>query len=84
MIVKNHILENINKDKSHEDCNVFIYELMSIYNAEKKLNLSLPVMILNARTSKIANGLTKHLKFTQEHLLRLETLFKSLKEPIKN
>ncbi|WP_310556296.1 DUF892 family protein [Flavobacterium sp.] len=84
MIIKNHIIENINRDKSDNDCSFFIEELLSIYNSEKKLNLSLPVMILNAKTPKIANGLIKHLKFTQEHLLRLETLFSSLNEPIKN
>ncbi len=77
-------MEKINNNEFEKDSNVFIDELMSIYDAEKKLNNSLPTMILNARTPKIANGLTKHLKFTQEHLQRLESLFTSLKEPIKN
>lgn len=75
-------MDNINNDQLDNDSNVFIDELMSIYDTEKKLNNSLPTMILNAKTPKIANGLTKHLKFTQEHLKRLESLFTSLNEPI--
>ncbi len=77
-------MDNINNNQLDNDSNNFIDELMSIYNAEKKLNNSLPTMILNARTPKIASGLTKYLKFTQEHLKRLESLFTSLKQPIKN
>ncbi len=77
-------MEKINNNLFEKDSNVFMEELISIYDAEKKLNNSLPTMILNARNPKIANGLTKHLKFTQEHLQRLENLFTSLKEPIKN
>jgi ferritin-like metal-binding protein YciE len=82
MIIKKHILDNIFEDIEKKEQNVFVSELMSIYNSEKKLNATLPTMILNAKTPKIASGLVKHLKFTQEHLLRLETLFKSINQPI--
>lgn len=84
MIIKKHILDNIFDDIDKKEHNVFVDELMSIYNSEKKLNATLPTMILNAKTPKIANGLIKYLKFTQEHLLRLETLFKSINQPIIN
>jgi ferritin-like metal-binding protein YciE len=82
MEVKKHILDKISTAESNNDCNVFVEELMSIYKSEKKLNSKLPTMILNAKTLKIAIGLTEHLKFTQEHLLRLETLFKSINQPL--
>ena len=63
-------------------CNIFLEELLTVYKLEKKLNENLPLKILNAESPKVANGLTKHLKFTQEHLKRLEILFESLDEPI--
>ena len=82
MIIKKHILDNIYDEFDNNQNNLFVAELMSIYNSEKKLNASLPTMILNAKSPKIASGLIKHLKFTQEHLLRLETLFTSINQPI--
>jgi ferritin-like metal-binding protein YciE len=82
MFIKKHILTDIKHEIDNVDCNVFVNELIKIYNAEQKLNTTLPSMILNAESPKIANGLIKHLKFTQEHLLRLETFFKSINQPI--
>ena len=82
MQINKHINEKINTNDAQDDCNVFVQELIAIYQSEKKLNTKLPIMILKAKTPKIANGLTKHLKFTQEHLLRLEALFESINQPI--
>jgi ferritin-like metal-binding protein YciE len=82
MVIKKHILDDIVQEIADEDHNVFVEELLTIYNSEKKLNLKLPTMILNAKSTKIASGLIRHLKFTQEHLLRLETFFKSINQPI--
>ena len=82
MILNNHIFQSLSSDSSDENCNVFINELMTIYNSEKELNETLPTMIKNAKTSEIVTALTKHLRFTQEHLLRLETFFKSINQPI--
>jgi ferritin-like metal-binding protein YciE len=82
MIINNQILTVINDNESKVDCNVFVKELMNIYNSEKKLNLALPKMILKAKSPEIVKSLTDHLKFTQEHLLRLETLFLSINQPI--
>jgi ferritin-like metal-binding protein YciE len=82
MIINNHILSEINTYDSKTDCNVFVQELMNIYRAEKKLNLTLPKMILNAKSHETIKSLTMHLKFTQEHLHRLETLFKSINQPL--
>lgn len=83
MKVKENILEQIKMQDHHKNFNAYIDELSAIYEAEKKLNLKLPQMIVEAKTSEIAAGLTVHLKFTQEHLLRLETFFESVKQSIK-
>ncbi|WP_394758502.1 DUF892 family protein [Flavobacterium sp.] len=82
MILNNHIFKSLDNDSSDEHCNIFINELMTIYNSEKELNETLPTMIKNAKTSEIVTALTKHLRFTQEHLLRLETFFKSINQPL--
>lgn len=82
MIIKKHILDDIVQEVADNDCNIFVNELLSIYDSEKKLNATLPTMILNAKSPKIASGLIKHLRFTQEHLLRLEIFFKSINQPI--
>ncbi|MFM9989205.1 DUF892 family protein [Flavobacterium sp.] len=83
MTINNHILSKTNNDVSSDNCNVFVDELMTIYNSEKRLNLSLPKMILNAKSPEIVKALTIHLKFTQEHLLRLEELFTSINQPLE-
>ena len=80
MRIKEHIITDINSKESDKDRNKFINELLSIYYSEKKLNETLPTMIFKAKNSKIVDGLTTHLKFTQEHILRLETFFKSINQ----
>ena len=82
MKVKDNILEHIKVQDRRKNFNVFMDELTAIYESEKKLNLTLPQMILDAKTPEIADGLTVHLKFTQEHLLRLDTFFASIKQSI--
>lgn len=62
--------------------NNYIKELVEIYISEKKLNASLPAQIFNAENQRQANALTRHLKFTQEHIRRLETLFESINQPL--
>jgi ferritin-like metal-binding protein YciE len=83
MTINNPIFSKTNSAVSSDNCNVFVDELMSIYNSEKRLNLSLPKMILSAKSPEIVKALTIHLKFTQEHLLRLEDLFTSINQPLK-
>ena len=55
MTLNKHIFENIANDITENDSNIFIDELLSIYDSEKKLNSTLPTMILNAKSIKIAN-----------------------------
>lgn len=83
MRVNENILDEIKAQSQGKSCNAFIDELVNIYESEQRLNLTLPQMILDAATPEIAAGLTVHLKFTQDHLLRLEIFFKSIKKSIK-
>ena len=62
--------------------NVFLDELIDIYNSEKNLNVTLPEMIKNAEDPENQEALTMHLKFTQEHLKRLEEFFISINQPL--
>ena len=82
--VNNNAIESKlnHENNSSENCNVYLEELIKIYQSEKKLFQTLPIMIKNAATQEIAKSLTTHLKFTQKHILRLETLFNSIKDPL--
>lgn len=60
--------------------NVFVEELKEIYYSEKALMLSIPVMIKNASTDELVDALKIHLKFTLDHLKRLEDFFYSIDE----
>jgi ferritin-like metal-binding protein YciE len=84
--INSNIAESkLNHDDNHsENCNVYLEELVKIYQSEKKLNQKLPLMIKKAPTQEIVKSLTTHLKFTQEHLLRLEALFNSINDPLIN
>ncbi|MFV8271374.1 DUF892 family protein [Flavobacterium sp. GT2N3] len=62
--------------------NVFVEELKEIYYSEKALMLSIPVMIKNASTDELVNALEIHLKFTLDHLKRLEDFFYSIDESV--
>ena len=80
MRIKEHIIADINSKEFDKNRNKYINELLSIYYSEKKLNETLPSLIFNAKNLKIVDGLTTHLKFTQEHISRLETFFKSINQ----
>ncbi|WP_395043286.1 DUF892 family protein [Flavobacterium sp.] len=81
---KLHINSKIEKSKSNTNCNVYLDELVRIYNEEKSLNATLPTKIKNENNQEIIEALTTHLIFTQEHLLRLEDFFESINYKINN
>ncbi len=72
------INSKIENSKSNANCNVFLDELVRIYKQEKSLNETLPNKIKTESDPEIIEALTTHLKFTQEHLLRLEDFFESI------
>jgi ferritin-like metal-binding protein YciE len=58
--------------------NLFVTELKDIYNGEKQLVTALPRISKAARSPQLAEAITKHLKETEGHVVRLEQIFQSL------
>jgi ferritin-like metal-binding protein YciE len=57
---------------------VLLHELRDIYSAEKQLTKALPKMAKGATNPDLAAGFELHLEETQEHVNRLEGIFKEL------
>lgn len=55
-----------------------LHELRDIYSAEKQLTKALPKMAKGATNADLAAGFEQHLEETQEHVNRLEGIFKEL------
>jgi ferritin-like metal-binding protein YciE len=55
-----------------------LHELRDIYSAEKQLTKALPKMAKGATNSDLAAGFEQHLEETEEHVNRLERIFKEL------
>ncbi len=61
----------------------FVEELQDLYDAEKQLLKALPKMAKAARHEELRAAFEAHLEETQEHVRRLEKVFKALDEPVK-
>jgi len=59
---------------------LYVAELRDVYNAEKQLVKALPKMAKAAQTEELRTAIEEHLQETQNHVSRLETIFKSLDE----
>lgn len=59
---------------------LFVEQLKDVHSAEKQLTKALPKMAKAASSPKLKNAFTEHLAVTQEHLVRLETIFAELGE----
>ncbi|HEY7636984.1 MAG TPA: ferritin-like domain-containing protein [Gemmatimonadales bacterium] len=57
---------------------LFVNELKDIYNGEKQLVAALPRMAKSAESPQLRDAITKHLRETEGHVQRLETIFESL------
>src|SRR5215207_11664941 len=55
-----------------------LHELRDLYSAEKQLTKALPKMAKGASNPELAAGFEQHLEETQEHVNRLEGIFKDL------
>jgi ferritin-like metal-binding protein YciE len=53
---------------------LYIHELKDLYSAENQLLKALPKMAKAASNGELAKGFTDHLRQTEEHAARLETL----------
>ena len=57
---------------------LLVNELKDLYSAENQLLKAIPKMAKAASSSALQKGFEKHLKQTQGHVSRLETVFKEL------
>jgi ferritin-like metal-binding protein YciE len=63
---------------------LFLDELADVYNAEKQLTKALPKLAKAANSDELREALESHLEETEEHITRLEQVFESLDESVKN
>ena len=59
---------------------LYVAELRDMYNGEKQLIKALPKMAKAASTEELRMAIEEHLQQTQNHVSRLETIFRSLDE----
>jgi len=59
---------------------LYVSELRDMYNGEKQLIKALPKMAKAASTEELRMAIEEHLQQTQNHVSRLETIFRSLDE----
>lgn len=57
---------------------LYLAELRDMYNGEKQLVKALPKMAKAAATEELRAAIEEHFQQTQNHVSRLETIFKSL------
>jgi ferritin-like metal-binding protein YciE len=55
---------------------LFVYALSDIYYAEQQIVKALPKMTDNATDAKLKEGFQKHLRETEDHVSRLEQVFR--------
>src|SRR3954464_1209996 len=55
---------------------LFVHQLQDIYYAEQQLTKALPKLIEKAHNRELASGLKMHLGETENHVKRLEQVFK--------
>ena len=62
---------------------LFIHDLLDIYDAEKQITKALPMMAEAADSRQVRSAFEKHLKETQEQIKRLDEVFSQLGEKVK-
>jgi ferritin-like metal-binding protein YciE len=62
----------------------FVEQLKDLYDAEKQLVKALPKMAKAARHDELRDAFESHLHETEEHVRRLEQLFKIMDQPAKS
>ena len=61
----------------------FVQELKDIYDAEKQLVKALPKIARATEHEELKAAFESHLEETEEHVRRLEEVFKAMDEPVK-
>lgn len=62
---------------------LFMDELKDIFDAEKRIVKALPKMAKSASTDELRDAFENHLEETEEHIKRLEQVFKHLDKPAR-
>jgi ferritin-like metal-binding protein YciE len=62
---------------------LFLDELKDIYDAEKRITKALPKMAKSASTEDLREAFESHLEETEQHVQRLEQIFKLLEKPVR-
>jgi ferritin-like metal-binding protein YciE len=62
---------------------VFLHELRDAFDAERQLVKALPKMAKAASSEDLQAAFEEHLDVTKTHVERLETIFKSMKKPVR-
>jgi ferritin-like metal-binding protein YciE len=57
---------------------LFVDQVKDLYNAEKQITKALPEMEKNSASKELKEAFQKHMKETENHLSRLEKVFKEL------
>jgi ferritin-like metal-binding protein YciE len=63
---------------------LFIHDLLDIYDAEKQITKALPQMIEAADSTQVRKAFEKHLDQTHEQIRRLDEVFRHLGEQVKS
>lgn len=72
---------SMENDELHQ---LFLDELADILNAERQLTKALPKMAKACKAEELKEAFQSHLGETENHITRLEQVFKSLDEPVKS
>ena len=62
---------------------LFLDELKDIYDSEKRIVKALPKMAKSASTEELREAFESHLQETEQHVKRLEEVFKLLEKPAR-
>ncbi len=73
-----------NQDMDMDLHELFLDELADLLNAEQQLTKALPKMAEAAESDELREAFESHLEETREHVSRLEKVFQTLEEPVKN
>jgi len=60
---------------------LFVEQLRDVYDAEHRITKALPKMAREASSEDLASAFEEHLAQTQEHIMRLERVFRLVGEP---
>src|SRR5277367_6404625 len=62
---------------------LFIENIRDLYDAEKRLTKALPKIAKAAKSEELAEAIRHHLVETQEHVTRLEEVFRMMETAVK-